>query len=200
MPEHPLDCADCPTELSTASWDVDPLDRSKDRLLAAMGLLEDAVPLFAHADSLPRAAVLLAVPSLVASGVLSIARKLYGTIGPAFYGLRTTLVSYILLALLRIPRPENLKEYAPGGLGRIVGLDRLPEVKTLRRKLASLASRKASQQFGRGPSSYRGAGPVVWVPLYRWSCSDLPWQTHDRERLGHPYPLGGSGDDRLLGQ
>jgi hypothetical protein len=34
-------------------------------------------------------------------------------------------------------------------LGRIVGLDRLPEVKTLRRKLARLASRKASQEFGR---------------------------------------------------
>jgi hypothetical protein len=53
------------------------------------------------------------------------------------------------LALLRIPRPETLKEYAPGDLGRIVGLDRLPEVKTLRRKLARLASRKASREFGR---------------------------------------------------
>jgi hypothetical protein len=58
-------------------------------------------------------------------------------------------VAYILLALLRIPRPETLKEYAPTDLGRIVGLDRLPEVKTLRRKLARLASRKASQEFGR---------------------------------------------------
>jgi hypothetical protein len=57
--------------------------------------------------------------------------------------------SDILLALLRIPRPETLKEYAPTDLGRIVGLDRLPEVKTLRRKLARLASRKASQAFGR---------------------------------------------------
>jgi hypothetical protein len=99
--------------------------------------------------------VLLAIPSLAASGVLPIARKLYGTIGPAFYGLRTTVVSYILLALLRIPRPETLKEYAPGSLGRIVGLDRLPEVKTLRRKLARLASRKASQQFGRELARHR---------------------------------------------
>lgn len=132
-----------------ASRDPDPLDRSMDRLLAAMGLIEDAAPVFAHADSLARAGVLLAIPSLVSGGVLSIARKIYSTIGPAFYGLRTTLVAYILLALLRIPRPENLKEFAPGDLGRVVGLDRLPEVKTLRRKLARLASRKASQQFGR---------------------------------------------------
>jgi hypothetical protein len=120
-----------------------------DRLLAAMGLIEDAAPVFAPADSLPRAGVLLAIPALVASDVLTVARQIYGSIGPAFYGLRTTLVAYILLALLRIPRPETLKEYAPGDLGRIVGLDRLPEVKTLRRKLARLASRKASREFGR---------------------------------------------------
>jgi hypothetical protein len=114
-----------------------------------MGLIEDAAPVFAPADSLPRAGVLLAIPALVASDVLTVARQIYHSIGPAFYGLRTTLVAYILLALLRIPRPETLKEYAPGDLGRIVGLDRLPEVKTLRRKLARLASRKASREFGR---------------------------------------------------
>lgn len=136
-------------ELLSVSRDSNPLDRSMDRLLAAMGLLEDAAPVFVPAESLPRAGVLLAIPALVASEVLPVARQIYGSLGPAFYGLRTTLVAYILLALLRIPRPEALKEYAPGDLGRIVGLDRLPEVKTLRRKLGRLASRKASQEFGR---------------------------------------------------
>jgi len=136
-------------EPASVSRDPNPLDRSMDRLLAAMGLIEDAAPVFAPAESLPRAGVLLAIPALVASDVLPVARQIYGSIGPAFYGLRTTLVAYILLALLRIPRPETLKEHAPGELGRIVGLDRLPEVKTLRRKLARLASRKASQEFGR---------------------------------------------------
>jgi transposase len=136
-------------EPGPVSRDPNPLDRSLDRLLAAMGLIEDAAPVFASAESLPRAGVLLAIPALVASDVLPVARQLYGSIGPAFYGLRSTLVAYILLALLRIPRPETLKEHVPGDLGRIVGLDRLPEVKTLRRKLARLASRKASQAFGR---------------------------------------------------
>ena len=136
-------------EPASVSRDPNPLDRSMDRLLAAMGLIDDAAPVFAPAENLPRAGVLLAVPALVASDVLPVARQIYGSIGPAFYGLRTTLVAYILLALLRIPRPENLKEHAPGDLGRIVGLDRLPEVKTLRRKLTRLASRKASQEFGR---------------------------------------------------
>jgi hypothetical protein len=137
------------SEFESTSLDRDPLDRSTDRALAALGLLEDAAPLFAPAQNLPMAGALLAIPSLVASGVLPIARKLYGSIAPAFYGLRTTLVAYILLALLRIPRPENLKEHVPGELGRIIGLDRILEVKTLRRKLTVLASRKMGQNFGR---------------------------------------------------
>jgi hypothetical protein len=136
-------------ESMPASLDPDPLHRSMDRILAAMGLLEDAAPLFAHASSVPRAGVLLAIPALVASGLLPIAGKIYGSLGPAFYGLRTTLVAYVLLALLRIPRPETLKEYAPDGLGHIVGLDRMLEVKTLRRKLAQLANMNKSQQLGR---------------------------------------------------
>ena len=135
---------------STAkSFDTNPLDRSMDRLLAAIGLLDDALPVFAPTRSLPRAGVLLAIPALVASGLLSTAEKIYGSLGPAFYGLRTTLVAYVLLALLRIPRPETLKEYPPGELGRIVGLDRMPEMKTLRRKLSRLASLKGSYRLGR---------------------------------------------------
>jgi DNA-binding CsgD family transcriptional regulator len=137
------------TDAAAKSLDANPLDRSMDRLLAAMGLLDDALPVFALTRSLPRAGVLLAIPALVASGLLSTAEKIYGTLGPAFYGLRTTLVAYVLLALLRIPRPETLKQYPPGELGRIVGLDRMPEVKTLRRKLSRLALLKNSHQLGR---------------------------------------------------
>ena len=137
-----------PTPATAKSVDPNPLDRSMDRLLAAMGLLDHAPPMFARAQNLPRAGVLVAIPALLTSGLLSTAETIYGHIGPAFYGLRTTLVSYVLLALLRIPRPEALKEYSPGELGRIVGLDRMPEVKTLRRKLARLAARKGSYQLG----------------------------------------------------
>lgn len=109
------------TEPVPTSLDRDPLNRSMERLLAAMGVLEDAAPLFARAPCVPRAGVLLAIPSLVGTGVLSIARTIYRSIGPAFYGLRTTLVAYVLVALLRVPRPEALKEYAPADLGRLWG-------------------------------------------------------------------------------
>ena len=136
-------------DLPLASLDRNPLDRSTDRLRAQLGLLKDAAPVFAPAANLPMAGVLLAIPSLLASGILPITRRLYGSIGPAFYGLRTTLVAYLLLALLRIPRPEALKEHAPGNLGRIIGLDRMLEVKTLRRKLTELAARRVGQDLGR---------------------------------------------------
>lgn len=129
-----------PAEVVVPSLDPDPLNRWIDRLLASQGKLHDATPLFASGHDLPYAGVLLAVPGLVASGVLAEARRLYPNIGPAFYGPRTTLVVVILLALLRLKRPEHLKEFAPPDLGRVVGLDRVPEVKTLRRKLHRLAN------------------------------------------------------------
>jgi transposase len=122
--------------------DHDPRDRSGDRLLARQGLLADAVPLFADADALPRAGVWLALPLLVRHGTLTIFQKIYGSLAPAFYGLRTLVVTLFVCALLRIKRPENLKEYAPGDLGQLVGLDRMPEVKTLRRKLSQLAQHR----------------------------------------------------------
>ena len=76
------------------------------------------------------------------------ARKLYGEIGPAFYGLRTTLVTLLLMALLRIKRPEQLKERDPAAFGRLLGLDRAPEVKTLRRQLRRLAAHHCAEQLG----------------------------------------------------
>src|SRR6266480_5498243 len=88
--EQPPDKRPQPQTGSTAkSFDTNPLDRSMDRLLAAIGLLDDALPVFAPTRSLPRAGVLLAIPALVASGLLSTAEKIYGSLGPAFYGLRT---------------------------------------------------------------------------------------------------------------
>jgi len=139
-------CASAPTCSSTR--DTDPSDRSADRLLARLGLLEDAPPLFGSATAVPRAGVLLAVPVLIASGVFECAQKVYGSLGASFYGLRTSLLTLLLMALWRIKRPENLKEYSPQSLGRVLGLDRAPEVKTLRRKLARLASIGRAAQFG----------------------------------------------------
>ncbi|MHC1767239.1 MAG: putative transposase [Verrucomicrobiia bacterium] len=139
------------------SHDTDPADRRGDRLLASLGLLEDAPPLFGCGQAIPRAGVLLAVPALVRSGVFRCAQKIYGSIGPAFYGLRTSLLTLLLMALWRIKRPEGLKEYSPENLGRVLGLDRAPEVKTLRRKLSRLSHAGKAAQFGRALAEERVA-------------------------------------------
>jgi transposase len=120
--------------------DHDSHDRSGDRALARLGLLEDAVPLFADQESLPRAGALLAVPLLVRHGLIDAFVKVYGSLHPSFYGLRTIVVALFLGALLRIKRPEHWKEYRPEDLGAILGLDRAPEVKTVRRKFTRLAA------------------------------------------------------------
>lgn len=142
---NPLPADSAPASVFTI--DCDPADRSGDRALARLGLLEDAAPLFGDHQELPRAGVLLAVPVLQAHGGLQVFTRLYDSLGPAFYGLRTTVLSLILLALLRIKRPENLKEYSPEQLGRLLGLDRIAEVKTLRRKLTLLAEQRQGREL-----------------------------------------------------
>jgi len=139
------------------SFDTNPADRRVDRVLACLGVLDDAAPLFRSGTRVPHGGVLLALPALVASGVFTLARKSYGSIGPAFYGLRTTLVALLLMALLRIKRPEGLKEHAPDALGQVLGLDRAPEVKTLRRKLSRLAAFGRAAEFGRALAQRRVA-------------------------------------------
>jgi len=139
------------------SVDTNPADRRGDRLLAYLGLLEDAAPLFRSGTGIPRAGVLLALPALIAGGVFECAEQIYGSLGPAFYGLRTSLLTLLLMALWRIKRPEGLKEHSPEDLGRVLGLDRAPEVKTLRRKLARLAACRRAAEFGRALAQRRVA-------------------------------------------
>jgi len=55
------------------------------------------------------------------------------------YGLQTMVTMMVCLVLWRIKRPEQLKGYPPGDLGRPPGLARAPEVKTVRRKQAQFA-------------------------------------------------------------
>jgi transposase len=139
------------------SFDTNPSHRRMDRLLAYLGLLDDAAPLFRSGTHVPYGGVLLALPALVDSGIFTIARKTYGSIGPAFYGLRTIFIALLLMALLRIKRPEGLKEHSPDDLGRVLGLDRAPEVKTLRRKLSRLAALGRAADFGRALAQKRVA-------------------------------------------
>jgi transposase len=137
------------SEEVTGSLDTDPSNRAIDRAFARLGFLQDAAPLFRNGENISGAGVLVAIPALIESGMLDTARKVYGSLGASFYGLRTILLTLALMALLRIKRPEGLKECSPVDLGRLLGLDRACEVKTLRRKLACLAAKNRAEIFGR---------------------------------------------------
>ena len=118
-----------------------PVPRDGERALARWGLLgEGAGPVFAPGARYPLAGLLLALPALEGTGLLDCARATYGRLRNGFYGLTATLLTLVFLALLREPRAGGATRVPPGALGRVPGLDRAPEVKTIRRKLAELAA------------------------------------------------------------
>ena len=119
----------------------DPVGRDGERVLARWGLLgEGAVPVFTPGARYPLAGLLLALPALEGAGLLDAAREVYGQLRDGFYGLAATLLTLVFLALAGEPRAEGATRVPPAAPGRVLGLDRAPEVKTIRRKLAELAA------------------------------------------------------------
>src|SRR5260221_2008802 len=121
------------------SQDRDPTDRRGDRLLAYLGLLEDAAPVFGSGRSIPRAGVLLALPALVQSGVFECAQQVYGSLGPAFYGLRHSAMSSLLNTLGRIPWKAGPKHHSTQDLHPDFRLDSDPGGMTLPRYLVRIS-------------------------------------------------------------
>ena len=118
---------------------ADPVDRSGERVLAAFGLIEAAAPVFTGCGRAPLAGLLLAVPALVATGLLQCAHQAYPDFPNGFYSLDTMLCEAVFRALLGEARAEGSTRIDPTALGRVLGLDRAPEVKTIRRKISHLA-------------------------------------------------------------
>jgi hypothetical protein len=119
----------------------DPVPRDAERVLARWGLLgEGAEPVFTPGARYPLAGLLLALPALEGTGLLDAAREVYGRLRDGFYGLAATLLTLVFLALAGEPRAEGATRVPPAALGRVLGLDRAPEVSTIRRKLGELAA------------------------------------------------------------
>jgi len=121
--------------------------REEERVLASQGMLIEASPCFSANEGVRHAGVLLVLPVLVSLGLLEAGKKVYGGLKRGFYGLQATLLTLAFMALLRIKTPEQLKKYSPGELGIVLGLDRAPEVKTLRRKIRELGLRNKAGEF-----------------------------------------------------
>ncbi len=105
-----------------------------DRVLASCGLLIGADMKFVRAEDVPQGGVLCALPALLTEGLLRHTRSLY-TLPAGYYPLESIFLYLALLALVRCPSLEQTRYEAPGEWGKLLGLDRLPEVKTLRGKI-----------------------------------------------------------------
>jgi hypothetical protein len=118
---------------------ADPVGRADERVAARFGLLESAPPVFTPCARAPLVGLLLAAPALAATGLLDTAHEVYGELPNGFYSLDTMLCEGVFRALLGEARAEGATRIDPPALGRVLGLDRAPEVKTIRRKIGLLA-------------------------------------------------------------
>jgi hypothetical protein len=132
---------------AVVTMDTDASHRRFDRALAAEGLLDDAAPLFVDGGGIRDVGALLAIPVLLQQGVFYEALRVFSGIGPAFYGLRTTIVCLCLLMVLNLSRLQDVMQREPRSVGKLLGLDRSPEIKTLRRKVRTLAQQGRSLQW-----------------------------------------------------
>jgi len=111
--------------------------RSLERVAAAMGALESAPIQFHRACDGAQGGVLLALPALLAEGLLRRTPEFY-RLPNGFYGMESIFLLLGLMALARIRSLEQLRYQAPGEWGKLLRLDRIPEVRTLRAKLKLL--------------------------------------------------------------
>ncbi|MGI9030941.1 MAG: putative transposase [Ilumatobacteraceae bacterium] len=116
-----------------------PADRSAERQAAHAGQLTEAPPVICEGASLPLVGALIILPALAATGLLDAATRLYTTGRAAFYGLRSLVLAIVFACLVGEPRAEGLTRIDPVDVGRLLGLDRAPEVTTMRRRIQGLA-------------------------------------------------------------
>ena len=121
--------------------------RVLDRVAAALGSLEAAPVEFEAAQDVPWGGVLWALPALLANGLLRHSPK-YFHLPKGFYSVVNIFLLLAFMALARIKSAEGLRYCPPGEWGKLLGLDRLPEVRTLRQKLGLDASAKGAGSEG----------------------------------------------------
>ncbi len=113
-------------------------ENTEGRLLASLGRGGPATPQFELAADVPGAGVLTAVPALLASGLLRCSER-HLALPTGYYSLPSVLLLLAVMALARLKSVERLRYSPPGEWGKVLGLDRIPEVRTLREKIGCLA-------------------------------------------------------------
>ena len=113
--------------------------RADERVAAAMGLAQCAASRFEPGQDVQMAGLLTGLPALCANGLLSGLGK-HLNLPRGFYSALHIVLVLGFMALGRIRRPEGLRHIPPGEFGKVIGLDRVPEVRTLREKVIVMAT------------------------------------------------------------
>jgi hypothetical protein len=161
------------------------------RLEASLGGGGPVKPGFVASSDVPNAGVLLALPALLANGLLRGSKTLL-EIPRGYYDLASILLLLAFLALARVRAIEGLRYSSPGEWGKLLGLDRVPEVRTLRSKLRALTSGDQPAQWSAELcQEWMQANPEAaglfyvdgHVRIYHGSQTALPRRYVSRQRL-----------------
>ena len=117
------------------------------RVAASLGALSAVEPVFQPALDVPCAGVLFALPALLALGLLDTAQESLNPLPNGYYGLESIVLLLAFMALARVQTLESLRYEAPGEWGKLLGLDRIPEVRTLRAKIDILCASGKAQAW-----------------------------------------------------
>jgi hypothetical protein len=165
--------------------------RADERVAAAVGLAQCATTRFEPGQDVQMAGLLTGLPALCANGLLSGLGR-YLRLAPGFYSALHILLVLGFMALGRIRRPEGLRHIPPGEFGKVIGLDRVPEVRTLREKIAVLATtgdpgawmKEVSKSWMEGDPEEAGYLYIDGhVRVYNGEIATLPRRYVSRERL-----------------
>jgi predicted nucleic acid-binding Zn-ribbon protein len=166
--------------------------RLVERVGAAFGLLRGgASTQFQPCRDVSCGGVLCAMPALAENGLFRHLDRYFTSLS----GYYTTVQIVSLLAsmaLCRIKTVEQLQYHPPGELGKLLGLDRVPEVRCLRNKLAALSENQAPEKWAAQLSrDWLEADPDLagalyvdgHVRLYHGQQTKLPRRYVARQRL-----------------
>ena len=120
--------------------------RLPERVMASVGKIDGTVTHFEPCLDVPNGGVLCALPALLANGLVDGVEQLLGQV-KGFYTQLHVLLLLAFMALCRIKTVEQLRGHAPGEFGKLLGLDRIPEVRCLRKKLDDLCCGQAAAQW-----------------------------------------------------
>lgn len=115
-------------------------------MAAAVSGAGNAAVEFQEHEGLCGGGVLFLLPALLAQGLLK-TKDVYAVPQSHYYGLESIILTLAFMALARIKNPEQLKQCKPGEIGKIIGLDRIPEVRCLRDKIKLLTNQKQAQKL-----------------------------------------------------